>query len=114
MKYVLQDGVEVASTLEPIFAEIGLHLAIGGSLVYRGGSDKDIDIFIYPHSRDIDIDRDAIAEKLSGLGYPPVKSIEDHTSVLDVLMTRHIENGKRVDFFFLERHNAAAWEGANA
>lgn len=48
-KFELEDGLRLCRVLEPILVENGLHCALAGSLVYKGWSDKDIDIFIYNH-----------------------------------------------------------------
>lgn len=104
MKYTLQHAVNIAEKLEPHMADIGLHVAIGGSCVYRGGSDKDIDIFLYPHSREVEICRLAIARKLLDLGFEARKKDADSTGVPDVLVTAENATGYKVDFFFLERH----------
>lgn len=49
VKYDLEDGINICKYIEPILAENGLHCALAGSLVYKGWSNKDIDIFIYNH-----------------------------------------------------------------
>lgn len=49
MKITLQQAVEVCQHLEPRLAEIGFHCGLTGGCLYRGGSDKDVDIIIYPH-----------------------------------------------------------------
>ncbi len=48
-KFELEDGICICKLLEPVLCEQGLHCALAGSLVYKGWSNKDIDIFIYPH-----------------------------------------------------------------
>jgi hypothetical protein len=46
---LLQEGIEICREIEPLLVNIDYHCALGGSLLYRGTSTKDIDIFIYPH-----------------------------------------------------------------
>lgn len=48
-KYTLDDGVAWAKKFEPILARLGWHVALGGSLIYRGWSANDIDLIVYPH-----------------------------------------------------------------
>ena len=105
MMYTLQDAVAIAKQLEaPVYARFGLHIAIGGSCVYRGTSEKDVDIFLYPHARDVQIDRVQIMAWLTEQGFPPRETLDDdHTQVPDVLVPRTAA-GVKVDFFFLERH----------
>lgn len=50
MKYTIQDAVDAARLIEPELARRGLHVAIGGSLMYRGDSEKDIDLIVYSHN----------------------------------------------------------------
>lgn len=113
MKYTLQDAAAIAARLEPlIFARFNLHLAIGGSCVYRGHSEKDIDVFIYPHNKEVVIDRNAIWGWLESEGFTPrIKPPKnddgqepDLTQVPDVLVMNETATGHKVDFFLLERH----------
>lgn len=115
MKYTLSNAVDLAARLEPlIFERFNLHLAIGGSLVYRGHSEKDIDIFIYPHNKEVVIDRNAIWGWLEDEGFTrrvksPVNEDEqeaDFTQVPDVLVMNETSTSYKVDFFFMERHTA--------
>lgn len=103
--YTTQDAIEIAQKLEPVFAAINLHIAIGGSCVYRGHSEKDIDVFIYPHSRQTSIDRSHIASVLLNEGYLARTPDNEATKIADVYVTKCERTGRRVDFFFLERHN---------
>ena len=50
IKYSIQDAIDAARALEPELARRGLHASIGGSLMYRGDSEKDIDLVIYRHN----------------------------------------------------------------
>lgn len=69
MKYTTQDALDIARQLEPLLVPHGIHVAIGGSLVYRGDSEKDIDIFLYPHNRNVDMNPTMIAALLENRGY---------------------------------------------
>jgi hypothetical protein len=111
MIHTLQDAVAIAMRLEPlIFAKFNLHIAIGGSCVYRGTSEKDVDIFIYPHSKEVEIERDKIVCWLADQGFTyrlknAESPVDDHTQVPDVWVTTEEATGKKADFFFMERHN---------
>lgn len=113
MKYTLNDAVTIAARLEPLIAKrFNLHLAIGGSCVYRGHSEKDIDVFIYPHNKNVVIDRNAIWGWLESEGFTARikqpsddgQENDDFTQVPDVLVMDETATGKKVDFFFMERH----------
>ena len=118
--YTLQHAVAIAQRLEAlIFEKFNLHIAIGGSLVYRGTSKKDIDIFLYPHSKDTEIDRDKIAAWLEDQGFKyrlqntEVDALdEDWTQIPDVWVTEEVATKNKVDFFFLERHTVLTPSGA--
>ena len=45
-----EDAFWVIERLEPELAKIGAHCALGGSVAYRGESEKDLDLIIYPHN----------------------------------------------------------------
>lgn len=95
--------MDIAQDLEPILSLNGFHCAIGGSLVYRGSSTKDIDIFIYPHNRDIYMDLDLLVKILAVEGFLKRSgSLESSTIVPDVLVTAD-RLGRHVDFFFMSR-----------
>lgn len=107
MTHTLDDAVGIARRLEHlIFEKFALHVAIGGSCVYRGTSEKDVDIFLYPHTKETPIDRLLIMEWLIQQGFEPrtIRDGDDFTQVPDVLVTMEKATGIKADFFFLERH----------
>lgn len=103
--FYLADAIKIAAEFEPIFAKLGMHLAVGGSCMYKGHSAKDMDIFIYPHNRDVVMKRWKILELLKSYGFNKVHKPgkEDATAVPDVLVTLRESDGARVDWFFLSR-----------
>ena len=48
-KYTLEIAIEICKEIEQKLVPLGYHSALGGSCLYRGESQKDIDIIIYPH-----------------------------------------------------------------
>ena len=48
-EYTLEKAVKVCREIEEKLVPLGYHCALGGSCLYRGTSEKDIDIIIYPH-----------------------------------------------------------------
>ncbi len=98
--FVLLDGVVICQELEPKLAEIGYHLALAGSLLYRGESTKDIDILIYPHTSQVNCHRKFLVEKLETFGFIPTNDY-DGTELPEVHKTK--KDNKRIDFFFLNR-----------
>lgn len=45
----LEDGIRVLRHVEKIVEPLGAHAALTGGVIFRGQSEKDIDIIIYPH-----------------------------------------------------------------
>jgi hypothetical protein len=102
MRYSLEELVTLARKLEPFMEEIGCHVAIGGSCLHKGGSDKDMDLYIYPHKDHVS--KDVIAQKLLSIGFKDRRTGLSKSSRLpDVLPTTDSKLGRRIDFFFLER-----------
>lgn len=98
------DGLTLIKLLEPQVAPLGLHLALGGSLAYRGTSEKDIDIMVYTHSKE-----PLSCEQFFKLLNPVLESAgfvsdhnEDYPFNYSILITESPLFG-RVDFFFLIR-----------
>lgn len=55
--WTLDEAVELVRDIWDECAAAGWHLAITGGVLYRGESDKDLDLVAYPHnSEDADID----------------------------------------------------------
>jgi hypothetical protein len=102
MKYTLQDAFAIVQSIEPALAGIGYHAAIGGSLAYRGSSDKDIDIIIYPHEPIEQVNRCKLVTLLDSHGYKCAAIQENGTSVADVYKT-HDSSGRLVEWFFMRR-----------
>lgn len=104
MTYNTSDAVNLCIRLEPIVSEHGYHLAIGGSLAYRGTSNKDIDILIYPHESGAECARSYLISLLKSHGFTELESESElpATAIPDVWKSV-TTNGKRVDFFFMVR-----------
>jgi hypothetical protein len=50
-QWTLEEGVLLCRLVEQTVIPAGYHCALGGGVLHRGESDKDLDIFIYPHSQ---------------------------------------------------------------
>ena len=44
-------AIELFRDLEPMLALVGWHAALGGSVMLKGRSAKDLDVVVYPHRR---------------------------------------------------------------
>ena len=48
----LNDALPIVRDLEAKLIPLGAHCALGGSVLHHGESNKDLDIFVYPHNQD--------------------------------------------------------------
>lgn len=96
--WTLEEGIALARKLEPIAIQHNAHIALGGGVLHRGSSEKDVDIFVYPRNKLKPFSPKVLLEAF-GVGY----SKKTDASYTDDNKTVYfsILDGKRVDFFFL-------------
>lgn len=46
----LEDGVRLIRALEPYMRQIGAHVGVTGGVLFKGSSQKDLDVIVYPHT----------------------------------------------------------------
>src|SRR5260221_6339154 len=51
MSWTIQEGIGLARILEPVMITNGYHVALGGSVLHSGVSDKDCDFVIYKRTK---------------------------------------------------------------
>lgn len=61
--------------LEPQLTAVGMHCSLTGSVIFKGSSENDMDIVIYPHKSDGDdvldgLDKDAMLARFSAVMKP--------------------------------------------
>lgn len=100
MSFTLQDGVDLIRIVEPILIEIGYHCALHGSVLYKGASEKDIDIIIYPHKIDSLKPEAEIFTVLLAVGITP--TFDHPRSKCDKVIWPCSAQGRRVDLFFMK------------
>lgn len=93
-------AVALIQTIEPALAAIGYHSALTGSVLYKGESNKDTDIIIFPHDPTKTKDASEIFKVLAPLGF----SLRHETDGEYVNRQVYIcgFNDRRVDLFFLQ------------
>lgn len=96
----------VIERLEPLLANAGAHCALNGSVLYRGGSMKDLDIIVYPHNAVIGEVWDTYPLKQLIREFFGAKVFNDCKGVSQVRDGKEVSwlttpKGKRVDIFFL-------------
>lgn len=101
--WTLEQGLELARNLESLAIECGFHVAIGGGVMLRGESMKDLDLFFYPHRK---ISAKPVLAvlifKLKQFGFKGIKAIGTSVTLDDQKDVRFSYlNDKRVDLFFV-------------
>lgn len=93
----MAEGIALARKLEPIAIRHNAHIALGGSVLHNGRSEKDLDIFVYPHDKEAGF---SPRHMLAAFGATSISrtgpSCHDGKEVYFTML-----DGKRVDFFFL-------------
>lgn len=98
----IEDALTLIRELEPKFSDVGYHLGLTGSVLYKGESEKDLDLIAYPHDARVKtMSRGGFSEFLKTLGF----NVLDHSqsSVYDFDKDVYISyrGNQRVDFFHL-------------
>lgn len=99
--WTLESALPVCRQIEDIVSRFNAHCALGGSVLHKGTSDKDLDIFIYSHSVKNKYNTQEIISRLILIGFifhPKTKTKEKEYEK-DVQITDFA--GERVDIFFL-------------
>lgn len=97
-----ETAFEFLTNLETFLSANGYHCALGGSVMYRGSSDKDLDVIVYPHIREDCPPVHELWQRLIG-HLSPTKSHLSKGSCRDGKDVRVMLVGdRRIDFFFLK------------
>lgn len=101
----LEQGITVARRIEEALIPLGYHCALGGSVLHKGSSDKDLDIFIYPHNAEVVLPEGdiltVIANHIGGLAYGRCNPEYVERDAKEVWWS-YAANNYRIDFFFLK------------
>lgn len=102
--YLDETSLDLIRKLEEIAKNFGLHIALGGGVLHKGSSEKDLDIFVYPRftKKGSDYTRSHLMFEgaLTAMGFKdwaPCKFYKD-----DKKVRKAIFEGKRVDFFYVQ------------
>lgn len=99
----LIEAITFVRELEKIATDKSLnaHVALGGGVLHRGFSSKDIDVFVYPHHTDQAFDPEKILKEFGVQDTLQCKGYRsDERDDKDVWIGS-VKGGKRADFFFL-------------
>lgn len=99
--WTITEGLGFCRAIEVLLAKAGFHCALGGGVMLRDTSTKDLDVLIYPHRCDgIDApDWNTARAALVEAGVDDLRKFTHHYDHKNVW--KGYLNGKRVDFFFL-------------
>jgi len=106
----IDEAIELIRKLEIEIKPIKYTSSLGGGVLFKGESYKDLDIFIAPYNK-TDKDYDALIKILENMGFIRKKTKEEVHKGFEYCGDggkehKHVEiweyNGKRVDFFFVE------------
>lgn len=101
--WLLNDGIELARAIEQALVtnNLNCHCAMGGGVLHRGESKKDLDIYFYPHKSPLGYNLLHIYSVLIELGIKDIHHVPLHHLGDSKIVYAGDYNGKRVDLFFL-------------
>jgi len=96
----------VLERLELIMASMGAHVALNGSVLYRGSSEKDLDVIIYPHNKQQEELWETYPLKMAIKKFFQAETINNCEGISQIRDGKQVAwlktpEGKRVDLFFL-------------
>lgn len=95
-------AILIANKLEEAAVKYQAHVALGGSCLYKGYSQKDVDLFLYPHSKG-SLTRETVFQILKTAGFEALKdnSFDECSDYCDKPFIQCEFNGYRVDIFLV-------------
>lgn len=101
----LEEGLEIARSLEAVVSPVGGHIAMCGSVLQKGRSSKDLDLIVFPDSDengDI-VDKEKIKKAIdSSENFKIMRDyIEDDMIDKSFLILLETKLRKRIDLFFM-------------
>ena len=102
--WTMQEGIGLARVLEPIAIANGYHVALGGSVLHQGVSDKDCDFIIYKRTKAKNHTKpEQFVTSLSEIGFIlPEEPSNDNSGGNDFRQIYKLEYmNRRVDLIFV-------------
>ena len=98
----IQEAVKFIQWLEPQLAAKHIHCALTGSVLYKGASNNDLDVIIYPHNERAPMDPLACFNAVK-LILPDLVDLDDlHSYPQARFVGRSLCYDWKIDFFFLK------------
>lgn len=104
MTHTIIDALNIAKKVEELIEPYGYHVAIGGSCMYQGYSDDDIDLICYTHHQhdpSIKKPQDVLPKLLDKLGLTQCEDLSTPYSDPRIVMFAKNKDGQRIDFIFV-------------
>lgn len=96
--WTLESALPLLRGLEESLKPHGIHVALGGSVLHRGESKKDLDVFLYPNQWPKAPSLDRVDELLNIFGFV-VRRAHGHTPAADKVVWAYTHEGRSVDVF---------------
>ena len=101
MRTTTAQAIIIANKFEEFLVTKGYHVALGGSCLHKGYSDKDVDLIVLPHNTSNSPTLALIVAEIENFIKGSLEN-RDHTHYQDdKLVMCGTYNGVRIDFFFL-------------
>lgn len=95
----LTEAVQLCRSIEQVAHLYGCHVALAGSVLYRGSSNKDLDIICYPHQAPKPIDIQGFQDALGAAGINGWSKFTFYADEKNVWEAKY--GARRIDFFFM-------------
>lgn len=94
------DAINIANKFQELLEPLGVHIALGGSCLHRGGSYKDIDLIVLPHNTTVYNLGEVLIKIENIIGNKLV--LRDHLQYNDAkIVYKTTYSGLTIDLFFL-------------
>jgi hypothetical protein len=103
--WTLEEGIVITRLIEECLIPMGYHCCLGGSVLHKGQSEKDLDIFIYPHNVAALLEAEVILAAVEsvipgGMAFGACNPEYQERDAKNVWWS-YGQNNRRIDFFFL-------------
>jgi hypothetical protein len=102
MKITPEAALPIVRSVEEKLIPLGAHCSLGGSVLHRGESTKDLDIFVYPHNQDKPKTPEDLIAALKSIfpeGYDATDNNYPHDRLRFVVIQKTAEGFLKLEFF---------------
>lgn len=109
IKWTLDEALVLCRRIQEAVVTTGYHVALGGGVLLRGYSHKDVDVFLYPNDSSYEQDRAPTIAALQNAGLRRRLEAKDVQAIWrragssdNKVVEMWIYDGKRVDLFWVK------------